>query len=98
MHKFAVRALVLVIFFALMFVWREFVHFVVEDLGIIPDLALIGGIFVVAWMIDRRDCKKREEPPYSAREYAAEFHAQRWVYAFWTAIGAITFIGYYGFR
>jgi hypothetical protein len=48
-----------VIFFAIMFAWREFVHFVVEDLGIIPGLALIGGIFAVAWAIDRHDEKKR---------------------------------------
>jgi hypothetical protein len=63
----AARGLTAAIFFALMFLWKTAVHATV-DLGFIPWLFLIGGVFWVAIGIENRDRRRDGKPLYSWRE------------------------------
>jgi hypothetical protein len=72
-----IRALVALIFFSLMFTWKRTVHEVV-DLGFIPWLFLMAGVFWIAIKIENSDRKASGRPSYSwneARELVAPLSA-----------------------
>jgi hypothetical protein len=66
------RVAVAIVFIAIMaLIVRPFVHFVV-DLGFIPWLLMMGGIFWIGVKIENRDRAIDGSPPYSAYEAGQE--------------------------
>ncbi len=89
-HKNLARLIAVVLFFVIMFFVRQIAHFV-TDLGVLPWLLMMAGIFWIGIRIENKDRQACGETPYSWLDAKLDFRETLPIAAFW----GIAFIAVY---